>query len=78
MASPVKKSVSAVTIIIDLVLTAIAFAIFYWLVESHVPSNDPTMVMLWGALAAGCMAGVFWMAWQMLKVVYIFQRESRK
>jgi hypothetical protein len=78
MATPVKKSVSAVTIIIDLVLTAIAFGIFYWLVESHVPSNDPKMVMFFGASAAGCMAGVFWMAWQMLKVVFIFQRESRK
>lgn len=78
MASPEKKSVSAVTIVIDLVLTAIAFAIFYWLVESHVPSNDPKMVMFFGASAAACMAGVFWMAWQMLKVVFIFQRESRK
>jgi hypothetical protein len=78
MASPVKKSISAVTIIIDLVLTAVAFAIFYWMVESHVPSNDPAMVMLWAALTAGCMSGVFWMAWQMLKVVFAFQRESRK
>jgi hypothetical protein len=78
MASPEKKSVSAVTIIIDLVLTAIAFGIFYWLVESHVPSNDPKMVLFFGASAAGCMAGVFWLAWQMLKVVYIFQRDSRK
>lgn len=78
MASPEKKSVSAVTILIDLVFTAVAFAIFYWLIESHVPSNDPKMVMLWAALAAGCMAGVFWLAWQMLKVVFIFQRDSRK
>lgn len=78
MASPEKKPVSVVTIVIDLVLTAIAFGIFYWLVNSHVPSNDPKMVMLWGGLAAGCMAGVFWLAWQMLKVVFIFQRDSRK
>ena len=45
MASPEKKPVSAVTIVIDLALTAVAFAIFYWLVNSHVPSNDPKMVI---------------------------------
>lgn len=78
MASPEKKPFSVVTLVIDLALTAGAFSIFYWLVNSHVPSRDPKMVMLWGGLAAGCMAGVFWLAWQMLKVVFIFQRDSRK
>ncbi|MBI2813987.1 MAG: hypothetical protein HYX71_06865 [Opitutae bacterium] len=78
MASPEKKPLSAVTLVIDLALTAGAFAIFYWLVNSHVPSRDPAMIKLWGGLAAGCMAGVFWLAWQMLKVVFIFQRDSRK
>jgi len=78
MASPEKKPFSIVTLVIDLTLTAIAFGIFYWLVNSHVPSHDPKMIMLWGSLAAGCMSGVFWLAWQMLKVVYQFQRDSRK
>ena len=78
MASPEKKSFSVVTLVIDLALTAVAFAIFYWLVNSHVPSNDPKMVMFWGGLASGCMAGVFWLSLQMLKVVYSFQRSSRK
>ena len=78
MASPEKKSFSVVSLVIDLVLTAIAFGIFYWLVNSHVPSRDPVMIRLWGGLAAGCMAGVFWLAMQMLKVVFIFQRDSRK
>lgn len=78
MATPEKKSFSIVSLAIDLVLVAIAFVIFYRLVASHVPSNDPQMVMLWGGLTAGCMAGVFWLAWQMLKVVYRFQRDSRK
>jgi hypothetical protein len=43
-----------------------------------VPSNDPAMVKLWGGLAAGCMSGVFWLALQMLKTVFGFQRDSRK
>lgn len=78
MASPEKKSFSVVTLVIDLALSAIAFVIFYWLVNSHVPSNDPKMVLFFGASAAACMTGVFWLAWQMLKVVFIFQRDSRK
>jgi hypothetical protein len=78
MSSPEKKSFSVVSLVIDLVLTAIAFAIFYWLVHPHVPSSDPKMIALWGGLTAGCMAGVFWLAWNMLKVVFKFQRESRK
>lgn len=73
-----KKPFSLVTLLIDLALTAVAFFIFYSLVHSHVPSTDPKMIMLWGGLTAGCMAGVFWLAWQMLKVVYAFQRASRK
>lgn len=78
MSSSAKKPFNVVSLVIDLVLTGIAFAIFYWLVESHVPSSDPKMVMLWGGLTAGCMAGVFWIAWNMLKVVYKFQVASRK
>lgn len=49
MASPEKKPFSVVTLIIDLAVTAVAFVIFYQLVNSHVPSNDPRMVMLWAA-----------------------------
>jgi hypothetical protein len=78
MSSSAKKPLNVVSLVIDLVLTAIAFVIFYTLVHSHVPSTDPAMIKLWGGLTAGCMAGVFWLAWNMLKVVYKFQRESRK
>lgn len=78
MSSSEKKPLNVVSLAIDLVLTAIAFVIFYTLVHSHVPSTDPAMIKLWGGLTAGCMAGVFWLAWNMLKVVYKFQRESRK
>lgn len=78
MSSPAKKPFNVVSLVIDLFLTAIAFVIFYSLVHVHVPSSDPAMIKLWGGLTAGCMAGVFWLAWNMLKVVYKFQRESRK
>jgi hypothetical protein len=78
MAQPEKKPFSIISLVLDLVLVAVAFVIFYRLVNSHVPSNDPKMVMLWGGLAAGCMSGVFWLALQMMKVVFRFQRDSRK
>jgi hypothetical protein len=78
MSTPEKRPFSFVAVAIDLVLVAVAFVIFYSLVNSHVPSNDPKMVMLWGGLTAGCMSGVFWLALQMMKVVFRFQRDSRK
>lgn len=78
MATPGKKPFSFLKLAVDLVFTAIAFMIFYRLVNSHVQSNDPRMVMLWGAACAACMTGVFWLAMQMLKTVYRFQRDSRK
>ena len=78
MASPDKKSFSVVMLLVDLVLCAVAFTIFYSLVNSHVPSNDPKMIMFFGASGAACMTGVFWLALQMLKVVFAFQRSSRK
>ena len=73
-----KKPFSVVVLLIDLALTAVAFVIFYSLVHSHVPSTDPKMIMLFGGLTAGCMSGVFWLAMQMFKVVFQFQRASRK
>ena len=78
MAQPEKKSFSVITFLTDLVLTLAAFAVFYWLVNSHVPSDDQAMIKLWGGLASACMTGVFWLALQMFKVVYRFQRDSRK
>ena len=78
MASPEKKPFSFLVLFLDLVCTAIAFCIFYWLVNNHVPSNDPKMIMLWGGLGAACMTGVFWLALQMIKMVFVFQRDTRK
>jgi hypothetical protein len=78
MSSPAKKSFSIVSLAIDLALTAVAFVIFYTLVHTHVPSTDPKMIMLFGGLTAGCMSGVFWLALNMLKVVFKFQRDTRQ
>jgi len=78
MASPEKKPFSPVVLVIDLALTAAFFVYIFGVVKTHVPSLDPKMITLWGGLAAGCMSGVFWLAMQMVKTVYRFQRDSRK
>lgn len=78
MATPEKKPFSFVKLAVDLFFTSIAFVIFYKLVNSHVPSSDPKMIMFFGGATAACMTGVFWLAMQMLKTVYRFQRDSGK
>jgi hypothetical protein len=75
MAEPTIRKASPLNIAIDALLSAAAFCLFYWLAASHVSSDNPLQIALWGAYAAACMTGVFWLAWQMLKAVYRHQRE---
>ncbi|MBA3850374.1 MAG: hypothetical protein C0502_10335 [Opitutus sp.] len=78
MSSSEKKGLSPLAVAIDLGLVAAFFSFFYYALQSHVPSSDPTMVRFWSALASGCMTGVFWLALQMVKTVFRFQRAHRK
>jgi GNAT superfamily N-acetyltransferase len=78
MASPMKKGFSVGLLIIDLILVAAFFIFFFNVLQSHVPSRDPSMVFLWAGLAGACMSGVFWLAMQMVRVVFRFQRDSRR
>ena len=54
------------------------FAYMFYLLRSHVPSNDASMIALWAGLGSACMTGVFWLAVQMFRVVFRFQRQSRR
>lgn len=76
MAAPGARNVSQKNIVVDAVLVVAAFALFFWLATTHVPSDDPNQVHLWSAYCAACMTGVFWIAWQMLKAVYRHQRAT--
>ena len=78
MADFPSRKVSPKNIVIDGVLVVAAFALFFHLATSHVPSNDPLQVHLWSAYCAACMSGVFWIALQMFKAVYRHQREAAK
>ena len=72
------KLTSPVSLVVDAILVIGFFLFLFSLVKSHVPSNDPKMVLLWGGLTAGCMSGVFWLAIQMFRVVLTAQRLANK
>jgi hypothetical protein len=78
MAQPDQKLVTPLSLVFDAVAVAAFFALLFTLVRSHVPSNDPKMVTLWAALATSCLSGVFWLALQMLRVVFRAQRAARR
>lgn len=64
-----EKLVTPVSLVVDAILVIAFFLYIFTLVRSHVPSNNPSMVYLWGGLASACMSGVFWLAVQMFRVV---------
>jgi hypothetical protein len=78
MADSRKKLVTPASLAVDAVLVIAFFAYMYGVVSTHVPSNDPGMIRLWGAITASCLTAVFWLALQMFRVVLRAQREGRK
>ena len=78
MSSPLGKLTSPTSLVVDAVLVLGFFSLIDWLVESHVPSNDPNMVMLWAGLTSACMSSVFWLAVQMFRVVLKAQLMANK
>lgn len=77
MAQPEQKFTSPASLAVDAVLVVAFFAFIYTLVSTHVPSNDPRMILLWGGLCSACMSGVFWLCIQMFRAVLRAQREAR-
>lgn len=67
-----------VSLLVDLVLVVAFFIYMYGVLKPHVPSNDPHMIHLWGALGTACMTGVFWLALQMIRVVFRAQRAAKR
>ena len=78
MPQPGTKLTSPVSLVVDAILVVAYFVFIYSLVSSHVPSNDPSMILLWGGLCAACMTGVFWLCVQMFRVVLRAQRADRR
>ena len=78
MAQPETKLTSPVSLVVDAILVIGFFAYIYSIVAPHVPSNDKSMILLWGGLCAACMTGVFWLCVQMFRVVLRAQRADRR
>jgi len=76
MAQSETKYATPASMAVDAILVLAFFAYLYSCVAPHVPSNDPKMIRLWGALCAACMSGVFWLCVQMFRVVFRAQREA--
>ena len=78
MAQPEQKMTSPASLAVDAVLVVLFFAFMFWVLRSHVPSNDPRMIIFWSAAAASCLSGVWWLAIQMFRVVLRAQLAARK
>jgi hypothetical protein len=78
MAQPEQKFTSPASLAVDALLVIGFFAYIFTIVSPHVPSNNPMMIWIWGALCAACMSGVFWLCIQMFRVVLRAQREAGK
>lgn len=77
MAPPERKLTSPVSLVVDAVLVIVFFVFIYSIVAPHVPTNDKSMVLLWGGLCAACMTAVFWLCVQMFRIVLRVHREDR-
>ncbi|HEY3754788.1 MAG TPA: hypothetical protein VGL42_01435 [Opitutaceae bacterium] len=73
-----QKLVTPMSLLVDAILVVLFFAYMYSVLKTHVPSNDPTDIRIWGAITTLCLTGVFWLALQMFRVVFRFHRQQRR
>lgn len=78
MAQPEQKLTTPASLAVDAVLVIGFFLFMYTVVAPHVPSNDQSMILLWGGLCSACMTGVFWLCIQMFRVTLRAQRADRR
>lgn len=78
MAQPDQKFTTPASLLVDAILCIGFFIGLYLWVAPHVPSSDKSMIMLWAALTAACMTGVFWLCIQMFRVVLRAQLAAKK
>lgn len=78
MAQPEQKFTTPASLVVDAILVIAFFIGMYLWVAPHVPSNDKSMLLLWGGLTSACLSGVFWLCIQMFRVVLRAQRADRR
>ncbi len=77
MAHPETQLVRKFDFLVDVLVVGAFFVFMFFVLRSHVPSNDPMWVAIWSAGASACMSGVFWLAVWMFRVVLRYQRDLR-
>jgi hypothetical protein len=75
---PEKKLTTPVSLAVDAVLVIAFFIVMYFICAPHVPSNDKSMILLWGGLTSACISAVFWLCIQMFRVTLRAQRAERR
>jgi hypothetical protein len=78
MSQPETKLVTRTSLVVDLILVVAFFLYMYSVLSTHVPSNDPRMILVWGAICTSCLTALFWLALQMFRVTLRAQREAKK
>lgn len=78
MSQPNPKLATPASIAVDAVLVLGFFAFMFSILRPHVPSQTPSMILLWAGLTSACMSCVFWLAIQMFRVVHRAQKSRSK
>ncbi len=66
-----EKLVSRKGLIIDLVLAAMWFVFFAFILRPHVPAQSETYQIVIAIFTSSCLTGVFWIALSMFRVVRV-------
>ena len=66
-----KPLVSKKGIVVDLFLSLIFFFFMREVLVPHVPSQDPSAILIVSSMTSLCMTGVFWIATNMLRVTWV-------
>lgn len=73
-----KTSFSPVTIAKNAVIMVVFFLIAFWSTKATVPVDDPSIQSMVAAATALAMALTAWIAWHMLRAVYLDEKEHRQ
>lgn len=72
-----QKLTSPTSLAVDAVLVIAFFFYMYSVLAPHVQSHEQKWIVIWGGLSASLMAALFWLALQMFRVVFRFQRQQK-
>ena len=62
----------------DIALSILFFLLMREVLVPHVPSQDPTAVLIVSSMTSFCMTGVFWIAANMLRVTWVDYNRGKK